>query len=239
MIARDQINKFATEYQTSELNVIREYLQNLFLSCFYQQPQTRSIYFKGGTALRLIYRSARFSEDLDFSTNQEDILGIEVCLLDVLEKIEKEDIQADLREAKSTSGGYLSTIDFKIFDQNLSIQIEISFREKENRGELVTITSDFIPPYPVVVLTEDQLILQKMRALRARKKPRDFYDLYFILRKQLSIPDKKTVLMEALAALDSSDINFEVELKQFLPRSHWMIIRDFKKSLEREIQRFL
>lgn len=239
MVAQDQIRRFATKYQTSELNVIREYLQHLFLSYFYQLPQTSQIYFKGGTALRLVYQSARFSEDLDFSTNQEDVPGIEDCLLEVLRKFDKENIEATLQEAKTTTGGYLSTINFMLFGQTIPIQIEVSFREKENKGELSTITSDFIPPYTLTVLAEEQLVSQKMRALLSRRKARDFYDLYFILRKQLPIPDKKTILSQALAALHSAHINFEVELKQFLPKAHWAIIRDFKNISEREIQRFL
>ncbi|MBI2596533.1 nucleotidyl transferase AbiEii/AbiGii toxin family protein [Candidatus Daviesbacteria bacterium] len=239
MIAQDQIRRFATKYKTSELNVIREYLQHLFLSYFYQLPQTSQIYFKGGTALRFVYQSARFSEDLDFSTNQEDIPGIEDCLLEVLRKFDTENIEATLQEAKTTTGGYLSIINFMLFGQTIPIQIEISFREKEDKGELSTITSDFIPPYTLTILAEEQLVSQKMRALRSRRKARDFYDLYFILRKQLPIPDKKAILTQAQTALQSSEINFAVELKQFLPKSHWAIIRDFKQALKQEIQRYI
>lgn len=239
MIAYDQIQKLATQYQTTELNVIREYLQNLFLNYFYQQSQSDSIFFKGGTALRVVYKSPRFSEDLDFSTNQEDVPGIEEFILGVLEQVEKEGIKTNLLEANTTTGGYFSIIEFTLYDQSLPIQIEISFREKENTGELITITSDFIPSYSAMIMKEDQLIAQKLRALKNRKKPRDFFDLYFILRKQLPIPDKGTVLPEALTSLRTTDINFEVELKRFLPRSSLPIIRDFKDTLEREIRRYL
>lgn len=239
MVAQDQIRQLATKYQTSELNVIREYLQHLFLSYFYQLPQTNQIYFKGGTALRFVYQSARFSQDLDFSANQEDVPGVEDCLLEVLRKFGKENIEATLQEAKTTTGGYLSIINFMFFGQTIPIQIEISFREKENKGELSTITSDFIPPYTLTVLAEEQLVSQKIRALCSRRKARDFYDLYFILRKQLPIPDKKTILLQVLTALNSANINFEIELKQFLPKSHWAIIRDFKKTLEQELKRVI
>lgn len=239
MVAQDQIQKLSTKYQTSNLNITREYLQHLFLSYFYQLPQSNEIYFKGGTALRFVYQSPRFSEDLDFSINKEDIQGIEDMLLEVLGKIEKENIQATLQDATPTSGGYLSTIDFVLFEQKIPIQIQISFRESENRGEVITITSDLIPPYTLVALAEEQLVSQKIRALLDRKKSRDFYDLYFILRKQMPIADKKTVLPKALEVLRKTEINFEIELKEFLPRSHWAIIRDFKNSLEREINRFI
>lgn len=237
MIAQDQLEKLSIKYQTSELNTMREYLQHLFLSYFYQLPQSNEIYFKGGTALRFIYQSPRFSEDLDFATNKADVPGIEDCLLEILEKIERENIEATLREAKTTTGGYLAIIEFTLFGKIIPVQIEISFREKGNKGELVTITSDFIPPYTAVVLLEGQLIAGKIQALRARKKPRDYYDLYLLLRKRIPIPDKKIIFPEILATLRSSTINFGAELKQFLPKSHWMIIKDFKLTLEREIVR--
>ncbi|MBI3335601.1 MAG: nucleotidyl transferase AbiEii/AbiGii toxin family protein [Candidatus Portnoybacteria bacterium] len=69
MISQDTITKFADRYQTTELTIRREYLQHLFLSYFYKQGNTDNIYFKGGTALRFIYKSPRFSEDLDFSSS--------------------------------------------------------------------------------------------------------------------------------------------------------------------------
>lgn len=239
MVAQTQIRQLGTKYQTSELNIMREYLQHLFLNYFYQLPEVGEIYFKGGTALRIIYKSPRFSQDLDFSTNKANIPEIENCLLEVLARIEKENIQAILREATRTSGGYLSTIDFIIFNQTVPIKIEISFREKVNKGEIATINSDFIPSYTLVFLAQEQLISQKMQALMTRKKPRHFYDLYFILRANLLTPQAKEVLPQVLQVLRKTNINFEAELKLFLPKSHWLIIRDFKSTLEQEIRRLI
>lgn len=239
MVAQEQINKLKVKYQTSELNVIREYLQHLFLSYFYQLPQSTGIYFKGGTALRFVYQSPRFSEDLDFATNKENIPEIEDIILEVLGKFAKENIQATLQEAKKTSGGYLATVDFELLDQTVPIQMEISFREKQNTGEVVTIASDFIPSYNLVALPQDQLVSGKLGALEARKKARDFYDLYFILRARLLPSSKRNILPKVLKALKETKTNFTVELKQFLPKSHWAVIKDFKTTLEKEIERFI
>ncbi|MDI6689725.1 MAG: nucleotidyl transferase AbiEii/AbiGii toxin family protein [Actinomycetota bacterium] len=65
MITKDAIKRFATKAQTSDLNVAREYCQHLFLSYFYQQKGSEKLLFKDGTALKIIYGSPRFSEDLD------------------------------------------------------------------------------------------------------------------------------------------------------------------------------
>jgi len=237
MISFDKIKELATKNQTIELNTIREYFQHLFLSYFYQQPLSRSIYFKGGTALKIIYHSPRFSEDLDFSAHDIKVKDLEQVIVSTLDSIEKENIKILLNEAKITSGGYLVNILFESEGfQKIIIQLEISFRDRELKSELVTISSDYIAPYTIIGLASEILIEEKIQALLSRKKPRDFYDLYFILRSNLLPPKKKEVLHKVFKILKNVDINFERELKVFLPKSHWAIIRDFKQTLIRELQ---
>lgn len=237
MITKDQIESFAIKAQTTELNIRREYFQHLFLSYFYQQKDSDRIFFKGGTALRILYGSPRFSEDLDFTSSIRDIKEIEQLLVLTLSKIEKEGIIVSLEESKPTSGGYLTSINFTALEETVLIQIQISFRSNGSKGEIMTVNNDFIPAYTINSLILEQLVEEKLQALFARKKLRDFYDLYFILRANLLPASKKGVLPEVLRALKSTNINFAQGLKQFMPKTHWAIIRDFKNILEREIQR--
>lgn len=238
MISEETILTLANKYQTNVINVRREYFQHLFLSYFYQQPKAENIFFKGGTNLRLLHNSPRFSEDLDFNCAFINYEGIEALVLETLSQMEKENVKFLIKEGKPTSGGFLATISFEGFSSLVEIQIEISQREEEKIGEVVAVANDFIPTYNVVSVTEQQLVFEKLRALSERKKPRDFYDLYFLLRSRLPIPQKKEVFPKVLAVLKEKDLNFEGELKQFLPKTHWAIIRDFRNTLEREINRF-
>lgn len=237
MIADDALRTLATKLQTTELNVRREYLQQLFLSYFYQHPSTDQVYFKGGTALRMLYHSPRFSEDLDFSSAQSDIRALEEVILETLAAIARENINVDLTESKTTAGGYLAIVAFQTDHGSVLIQLEISLRAGEKKGQVVTIASDFIPAFTVIALAREQLVDEKIQALLSRRKARDFYDLYFILRANLLPAHKKEVLGQALNTLRQSRIDFEKELKEFLPKSHWAIIRDFPAVLEREIAR--
>jgi len=239
MIANAALQALATKLQTTELNVRREYFQHLFLSYFYQQPLTDRIYFKGGSALRMLYHSPRFSEDLDFSSAVTDIQALEEAILETLAAIARENITPDIAESKTTTGGYLAIVTLRTDHDALAIQLEISLREGEKRGEAVMIASDFIPAYMVVALLREQLVDEKIQALLSRRKARDFYDLYFILRANLLPAQRRDVLSPAMETLRQSRIDFEEELKEFLPRSHWAIIRDFPAILEREIERFL
>ena len=67
MISQESLTQAARSQQTTELNVAREHCQHLFLSAFYRQAGSEQAMFKGGTALRIVFGSPRFSEDLDFS----------------------------------------------------------------------------------------------------------------------------------------------------------------------------
>lgn len=239
MISTEAIKILANKQQTTELNIRREYVQHLFLSYFYQQPQGGKIYFKGGTALKMIYRSPRFSEDLDFSTSLKNVRQIEDLLQNTLGEIEREGLTTEIVESKKTTGGYLAIIEFLLFSTKVSLEIEISFRDKKTKGEVTTIINNFIPPYTIVSLRQEQLVEEKIQALLIRQKPRDFYDLYFILRANLLPPRKKNILPKILKTIKESKISFEKELKQFLPKSHWAIIKNFKSALGREIQKYI
>lgn len=238
MISNDAIRQFAVKHQTSELNVRREYFQHLFLSYFYQQEKSEKVLFKGGTALRLIYRNARFSEDLDFDS-MLDRTVIEQIIIAAFAAIEREGIGTELDEAKETTGGYLATARFSVNDVIVPIKIEISFRNGHKTGEEVIISSDVHPDYTVMQLSQTQIVEGKIVALFSRKKPRDFYDFYFLLRANMISVKNKELLRGVLDALQASHIRFDFELKRFLPQSHWSMIRNFKTALEREIKRFL
>ena len=72
MITKEQIHFLAKKKKINEATVFREYLQLLFLSKLYTKKQSENIFFKGGTALHLIYKAPRFSEDLDFTVELKE-----------------------------------------------------------------------------------------------------------------------------------------------------------------------
>ena len=239
MITTETIRALAAKLRTTELNVRREYCQHLFLSYFYQQALTDQVYFKGGTALRVVYNSPRFSEDLDFSSSLADIHALEDAVLGALAEIGRENVDVDIAESKTTSGGYLAIVTFRGSDTPVAVQLEVSLRAGEKRGEAVTIVSDFIPAYTILALAREQLIDEKIQALLTRQKARDFYDLYFMLRANLVPPGQRGLLPRVLETVRNSKLDFEQELKEFLPKGHWTIIRGFPATLESEIARFV
>ena len=239
MIDPDAIQHLATKLQTRDINIAREYIQNLFLSFFYEQKESEHVLFKGGTALRVVFQSPRFSEDLDFSTNKFfSLKNIEQLIFKTASNIELMGIKTDILESKSTTGGYLGIINFQFLGYNFDIHIEISFRkQKEASGSTVVIRNDFIPSYVITILKEDQLVGEKIQATLTRQKPRDFFDIYFLLRGNMISLENKKYLKEIKNILLKTKIDFNTELKTFLPIHQHLIIKNFSGTLSREIDK--
>ncbi|MFH0762731.1 MAG: nucleotidyl transferase AbiEii/AbiGii toxin family protein [Candidatus Omnitrophota bacterium] len=250
MITQDAIKKLAVQYRTSEFpNIVREYLQHLFLSQLYRLEKSDDLLFKGGTALRIIYGSPRFSEDLDFSIfrveqyNQKKF--IEDLFAAALAEIEKTGVKVELGPKPGrTAEGYYGDATFHIYDyQPSSVSINISARNgRDIKGEIDSVANDFVSTYNIFHLPQELLIDEKIfDALLHRGKARDFYDLYFIMRKGILSAGQKARLNEKRDEIIkiSEKIDFSAELSVFLPRDQQVIIRDFKSNLVKELNRQL
>lgn len=237
MLTNEQIKKMSVKLQTADFNVAREYCQHIFLSLLYQLPQSEKLFFKGGTALRIVFASPRFSEDLDFSSRlSADIL--QKLLQSALRNMDNFGINTDLLEAKATSGGFLAIFVCQFLEFSVQLQMEVSKRKgSESAGEIYTIASDFLPSYTLMCLNTNQLIEEKIQAALSRQKPRDFFDIYFLLRSRLIAPKQKVKLPEIKNLFFKSQINFSRELKKFLPVSFHPIIKNFRQTLLAEINR--
>lgn len=246
MIIKQFITELATKLQTNEPNVAREYCQHLFLSYFYKKPKSDKILFKGGTALRIIFKSPRFSEDLDFSAIDEGaitISEINELINSTLEDIKREGIKYEKilnpGTQGETTGGYFAVIKMKMLEFDSEIRLQISFRSPDKAVSNTTlIQNEFVAPYVIIYLTESMLVSEKIQAMLGRKKPRDFFDLYFILRHSELVkfippaPNLKSQLLEII----NEERNVEKELKIFLPISYQTLLRDFKERLQKEIE---
>ena len=246
MISIEALEKLSRQYQMGVFpNIVREYFQHVFLGELYKLPDAQKLLFKGGTALRIIYGSPRFSEDLDFSlfgAAQNEIKSfVEKLFIYVLAEIERTGIKVELGEKiDRTSGGYFGVATFRMFEYPpVSVEINVSARNGRTvDGEVDSIANNFVPTYTIVHLPQTEIVEEKIfDALIKRKRPRDFYDLYIIMRKGMLSPEQKKKLSEIkdVVITEAKQINFKTELGPFLPVDQQGIIRDFSATLEREL----
>lgn len=248
MISLQNLEKLSRKYQSAVFpNIAREYIQHIFLSELYKLSGSEKLLFKGGTALRVIYGSPRFSEDLDFSffvlPKKEIDKIVENLFLKVLAEMERFGINVKIGEKSgATGGGYFGIAKFEIFDfPQIGVEINVSARNaRKIAGEIDAITNDFVPLYNLVHLPQAELVNEKVfGALIERKKPRDFYDLYFIMRKGMLSSGQKNNLAKIKKQIVgyAKEINFRGELGAFLPAGQQAIARDFANVLEAELNR--
>lgn len=161
---------------TNKEHVEKDYYQDLFLHILFKR--TNRLVFKGGTALYKIYNMPRFSEDLDF-TLLEDFDAAKV----IKEAAEK--MGGNLKE-KRTEDSLLFKIRLGgILTEYNTISVDISIKNKALRGFDV---KNYVPgyadinPFSIKVLKLEEMVAEKIHSLFSRKKARDLYDLFFLLR---------------------------------------------------------
>lgn len=201
--------------------IVREEYEILLLKEIFESEYGSSLVFKGGTALRLVYNSARFSEDLDFTLIKE--LNRQK-FIDFLKELEKKYPSITAIEANekfyTIFGKALIREDY--LDRNFSIKIEISTRE----GEWVkgadyddkVIQSEVTP---LTVLTQvaslEKILSEKEDALKNRKAARDIFDHWYInqlLGKKVRKPNFR--------GYDKGKV--KAELHKLLSRSFWRVV---------------
>lgn len=240
MLDSEVIKKLSVKNRTTETNIAREYMQHLFLSFFYQHLKSENVLFKGDTALHIIFQSPRFSEDLDFSGFSVNLEALENLVLATISEMEKVGLKVEIIESKATSGGYLSILYFVFLKFNIRILLEVSLRKQNDiKGEPILVSSEFIPSYTLLILPEGLLIEEKLNALLGRGKARDYFDLYFLLRKGLIKVKQRKVLKEIRTRVIQGNLPSVKELEDFLPHNLSVIIRDFQEVLLREISRYV
>jgi len=239
MLNIKNLEKFTDQAQTSIQNVVREYCQHLFLSYLYKKPGAEKLLFKGGTALRVIFHSPRYSEDLDFTGINVTQKEVEDLFTDTLVDVENTGIHIELEEGKATTGGYLGIAIFYPYGRKTRVQIEVSLRKsKKVKGVRNLIDNDYIPAYSLVHLPKEEIVEGKLQALFSRHKPRDFYDYFFLLSGNYPYAKEKETMIRVVKLLRETKIDFRRELRELLPASHATYLRNFKKILEQKISEF-
>ena len=207
-------------------NLLVEYLQYELLDSIYKQKGSEKLSFIGGTAIRIVYGTERFSEDLDFDNfglSYKDFSGL---LEKVITDMENKGYKVEYRFIEK--GAYHCYIKFPdlLFDNNLSgnndekILIRVDTVRKKKLAETKSFLLNKFGVYRrITTNTESVILVQKIIAIldRKRVKGRDFYDVSFLLGKTLPdyqyLEKTRKINKEKLKSLLIKRID-EINLKQ-------------------------
>lgn len=174
--------------------ILKEYLQYKILSILFESDFSQKFCFLGGTCIRIVHNSQRFSEDLDF-----DHFGInenhfkEVSSI-IQKGLENEGYKVEIRQVLKSAFHCYIKFPGLLFAHGLSgfkeekilIQLDTEPQNFDFKPQ-VHLLNKFDVITKIFVTPPDLLLAQKFTALceRKRTKGRDFYDISFLLSKSI------------------------------------------------------
>jgi len=246
MLTKDQLNQIADQFKIDTFTVFREYLQLVFLNYLYQEKAAEKIFFKGGTCLRLVYGSPRFSEDLDFSTLLT-VKNLKILVKKVVTNMQKEisDIKLIFVWQGKTSLRYRISYQGTQFKYPLNIRLDLMQEKILLPAQVSQLKTDIpINFSPLILhLSKDEILAEKTRAFLIRAKGRDVFDLWYLLDRGVKLDQtlikkkfKKVDLVFDKAVLvkkvrNYSDKRIELDLGKFLPKHYRKLIPVLKEKI--------
>ena len=211
---------------------LREIFHLEFLKLFSRKVKAEHYAVKGGTNLRLFFKSFRYSEDMDLDARGMSVSVLKDSVMDILQsKTLLDNIKPfgveritppDISRAKQTQ----VTQRFKIHlltsgGEDLFTKIEFSRRAFKGRVVVESVSDSIMRPYkmaPLVVPHYDikSAIMQKILALAARSvvQARDIFDI-FILCSQYEPAKSKRMDIDNVEISKAYENIFDVSFEQF------------------------
>jgi hypothetical protein len=169
------------------------------------------LYFGGGTMLRLCHNLNRYSTDLDFWLDSEsDSKSIY--------KLCKKLLSTTYQLTDSANKKNTLLFEFKSPVVNRSLKVEIRKSQSNFKWERKIAFSKFTNTQVLVkALTLNQMMVNKLEALLARKIIRDAFDIQFLLMRGIKLLPDKNKLKKALSIVnDFKEQDFKVTLGSIL-----------------------
>jgi predicted nucleotidyltransferase component of viral defense system len=234
MLTRAQIQRLAQRHGIGVQAQERDYIQHLLLFLLYSNSQ--SLVFKGGTALRIVYKGNRYSEDLDFN-GPTNVASIKELWQGVLRDLRDFGVNAELRYEWQSDVGYSFDVSYQgpLYDgrdrTKGKVRVDISTRQEkvDTQRELVTSSYDDIRPFVATVISLEHLLAEKVRALFMRSKARDVYDIWLLtsqgvrmdrelVRKKLALYNVALSSTNLEDALEKAKADWTRDLRPLLPQ---------------------
>jgi predicted nucleotidyltransferase component of viral defense system len=225
----EQLEQYKKNLKISTDKIIREEIEMIFLNELAQNDLSSKVAFYGGTALRLVYNSPRFSEDIDLiEIEKVNFTEFKKFINNLSQKQNWE--LSDIKDKRQTIFALLKIKDEKL-KHPFSLKIEIYKPEKKVKLNinlnLIKSPVSILSPLLLVPTLEDLKKL-KENAIAQRKKARDIFDLWYIsqsLRINFDLPSSTSVFGERA---------FKNELQVFLPPKYYPIIKQLYDQINRK-----
>ncbi len=178
-ISEARLRNIASEKGRNLLYMEKDYFLTVLLYCM---RGLDGMYLKGGTALnKVFFDHLRLSEDLDFTVEREigeirkQVEGIVDSEKAHFQKVESGRQGRDFARLKVFYNGYFARGGFISIDLNRLSSVHLG-------GERKKVMNFYGLDFEANVLNFRELATEKMRAAITRNQPRDYFDMFYILK---------------------------------------------------------
>lgn len=228
----NQLQGYIKEFGIARDQILREEAEMEILGKFAQDKLSAKLVFYGGTSLRLVYGSPRFSEDIDLLViKKTNFTEFKKFVVDLVKKHSNWTLK-DMKDKRQTMSALINISDEKL-KHAFSVKIEAHKPERKPKieTELALVKSPLSVAEPLLLVpTLKELQKLKELALVGRKKGRDIFDLWYIAQSQR----EKFVIPEKIPEYKKRE--FENELKVFLPKKYYPVIIQLYEQLSKTIK---
>ncbi len=183
-LTEKELTEIISEKGFARALTVKDYYLTILL---YLMKDIEGLYFKGGTALQLtLLDHARISEDIDFTLDKST--------KEIRQKIEKvvnkSDIFGVITQDKDVNGFVRLVVPYKSILGDDQIFIDLNARGKLFlKPENLEMKHFYpnIPTFKVPCLNREEMVAEKIAAAIGRNKPRDYHDIYQIIKHKINI----------------------------------------------------
>jgi len=120
MLSIEEIKKqYPNDIHKFERGLLREYLQYLILEIVFSSNVSTKLSFLGGTCLRIVHGSKRFSEDLDFDNKDLSLEEFTFLAKKIKRELQRQGFVVETSITKKAKKRFSK--EFKIFFLNLLV----------------------------------------------------------------------------------------------------------------------
>ncbi len=256
MLSIKEIEKFYPEnMHVYKKQLLREYLQYKILDIIFNSKFSNRIVFMGGTAIRVIHNSQRFSEDIDFDSRDISFNEFEQLTEIIRDELELEGFVIEIKVVSKNAFRCYIRFPKLLFDYNLSgyDKEKILIQLDAERQPYTYIATDYLLNRfsiltRIYVVPQNILLSQKISAFlnRKRTKARDIYDIIYMfsftqpeygyLKLTNGIENNnalKSILLEKCKSIDLKKLQKEIEIFLIKPKDSKMIemFPDFVRTI--------
>jgi len=223
---RNALNRRPDQTGSGRTAVEKDFVISTILLLISELPEfskySRKMAFRGGTCIKKVYfpDETRFSEDLDFTnlTVEESNSFLEEVKRLIgrnhgVTTFDRTEIEYQNERGLDFTLYYTSILQQR---NHIAFNLSTATPAEEPRRMKISVSPYFNESPRIPTMSLNEILVEKMRALLQRKKPRDVFDIWFLIREKGIKLDKRMLRKKLQRSYDAAPFGKRKEAESYI-----------------------